>query len=456
MVIDSATRGDSPTKDESCFTECLSILSASAPPRPPSECHQQVILLTFPNRTIQSVRWSSRISRLGSRFAVHLHRLFWGKREHFIRHAAVQLLLLCLLPFFASLSGCDRQDQQTGSTERLRPVRWQEVTLAPANTTRTFSGVVKGDHDALLSFHVPGTILALHVEVGDRTSKGQVLAELNAEDYELKVKRAQAALTGARTRAQNATAKYKRLLTLHGTQNVSQEALEIARTSAQNLRAEVESVEKDLQLAKRQLVYTKLTSPGSCSVAEIHSELNEYVRPVDGVIRVVCGSGFEVDVAVPEHFIHRVEVGAPVTVIIESFQDSPIQGVVEDVGVASNHTVSTFPVTVRLLESIPRLRLGMSALAVFSVTAMSEGTGILVPASAVLGDHDGPFVFVLEGQDATVALVRRRLVTLGAPTSEGLQIIDGLQPGERVVTAGTRWLEDGQRVSLRRSVVDQR
>ncbi len=91
----------------------------------------------------------------------------------------------------------------------------------------------------------------------------------------------------------------------------------------------------------------------------------------------------------------------------------------------------------------------MAAEVTFRFSATGEqGRGVIVPSTAIGEDRQGRFVFALEPTDGDFAIARRRAVQLGEPISEGIVVLDGLQVGELVATAGTHFLEDGQRVRL--------
>ena len=114
---------------------------------------------------------------------------------------------------------------------------------------------------------------------------------------------------------------------------------------------------------------------------------------------------------------------------------------VTEVGVAVTGAASTFQVTVRLDESDPGIRSGMAAEVTFRVQS-AAGEIIIVPGVAVGEDDRGRFVYVVERGDGGSAVVRRRSVEVGRLV-EGIEIVNGLEPGELIVTAGVRRLSEG-------------
>jgi RND family efflux transporter MFP subunit len=177
-------------------------------------------------------------------------------------------------------------------------------------------------------------------------------------------------------------------------------------------------------------------------------EVNENVQVGKIVMEVVCGSRLEVEVGIPEVFIARVKKGSAVTATFDAIPGLRFPAVVTKVGVASGQTGTTFPVTVQLQQSVPGFRSGLAAEVTFRFEGRKGEARILVPSVAVGEDRDGRYVYVVEGIQDGHGRVKRRSVVIGELSAEGLEIIDGLSDGTRIVTAGVRRIHDGQQVRL--------
>jgi len=101
-----------------------------------------------------------------------------------------------------------------------------------------------------------------------------------------------------------------------------------------------------------------------------------------------------------------------------------------------------------LQQRVPGFRSGLAAEVTFRFEGRKGQARMLVPPVAVGEDRDGRFVFVVEEIEGGLGIVRRRPVVVGELTAEGLEILDGLVDGERIVTAGVRRLHDGRKVRL--------
>lgn len=334
----------------------------------------------------------------------------------------------------------------------LRPVRTTTVEASDGDRLRLFAGVARAGLESELSFRVAGTIARLPAVVGGEVERGELLAALDPADYELRVQEALAALAQAEAAARNAEADYDRVRALYENNNVSRRELDAARAGSESSAAAVEAAAKRLEQARRQLAYTRLSSPVAGTVAARNVELNENVQAGQTVVLLTAGAQPEVAVSLPEQLIADVAIGQPVEVTFPALPEARFDAVVTEVASAAVGAATTFSVVVQLLDADPDIRSGMAAEVAFRFTAGRprdrDGGRVMVPIVAVGEDREGRYVFVLEEAGDGEGVVRRRGVAVGELTADGIEILDGLEPGERIVTAGVRRLSDGERVLL--------
>jgi RND family efflux transporter MFP subunit len=139
-----------------------------------------------------------------------------------------------------------------------------------------------------------------------------------------------------------------------------------------------------------------------------------------------------------------------VTVSCDAVQDKEFIATVREVGVAATGVGTTFPVTVRLDTKEAEIRPGMAATVAFLFESRDEREIFLIPSHAVAEDRDGRFVFVVEPihDQPNLGIVRRRTVTVGELTHDGLEVFTGLSDGDLVITAGISRIEEGQKVKM--------
>lgn len=353
-------------------------------------------------------------------------------------------VLICMLALTVAACGGD----EPAPEDQLRPVRYFMVDGDSGTRVRSFSGLSKSSTESRISFKVSGTVTNVPVQIGQRLQAGDLIAELDRATFDLQSQQAQAALVEAEANFRRAAANYERTKGLYANDNASLNDLESARAGAESAEAMVESASKALEIARLNTSYTRLTADTDCSIASLDVEVNENVSAGQQVAVVSCGDQFEVTVDLPESLIGSVDIGTDATIRFGAIPNQTFSGKVSEVAVASAAGTAGFPVVIRILESSSALRSGLAADVSFMFGA-SEGNGAFVlPVNAVVNNPDGTFVYVAEPSGDGEATVSRRPVQLGELTQLGIEVVDGVSIGDRVITAGISVIRDGQRVLL--------
>ena len=355
----------------------------------------------------------------------------------------MKILMACACALL--VAGCGAAQEET--EERLRPVRYQVVAADVAGRMRSFTGTSKSTRESRLSFKVSGTATSVPAQIGQQLKQGDLIAQLDAADYVLQVEQAQASLIESQAGERNALSNYERTKGLYANENASLNDLDSARANAESANAQVKAAMKALEIARLNESYTRLYSADECSIASIDIEVNENVSAGQQIAVVSCGDEFEVSLNVPESVIAQIDQYTPTSVAFGAIPGVQFSGEVTEVSTAGSS--AAFPVVVRVHEKHPALRSGLAADVTFQFDTPTVGNAFVLPVSAVVRNPDGTFVYL--AQPATTsgeAEIERRTVTLGELTDDGIEILDGLSPGDRVVTAGVTIVREGQRVLI--------
>ena len=354
----------------------------------------------------------------------------------------VALCCIGLVALPALLAGCG--EEAPAPELPLRTVRHVTVTPEPDRRIRSFSGVSRAAQQASLSFKLAGTIRMLDAAVGDSVRKGQIIATLDPSGFRLQLQQAEAELLRAEAERRNAAVNYERTKGLYENRSASRTELDAARAASESTNALVSAAARAVELAKLNLSYTSLGAGQDCSVVDVVADVGENVGAGQPVVVVNCGAHLEVAITVPETLIASFSPGLPGEIAFDALPGRAFRGVVSEVGVAADGTA--FPVTVRM-EGSEEVRSGLAAQVDFAFDR-GESTTIL-PAASVAEDERGRFVYTLvDGDEAGVGVIRRKPIEVGELTSRGLEVISGVSPGDRVVTAGISVIRDGMKVRV--------
>ena len=138
-----------------------------------------------------------------------------------------------------------------------------------------------------------------------------------------------------------------------------------------------------------------------------------------------------------------------VEVTFSALSDRSFKGIISEVSYAISRQTSTYPVVVKLEGDTRSIRPGMAASVTFSINtaSLTNPDLLLVPSQAVGEDEQGTFVYALQAADDHY-LATRRSVVVGQLSFGGFEILEGLEEGELVATAGLQTLLDSMKVQL--------
>jgi len=331
-------------------------------------------------------------------------------------------------------------------TEIIRPVRTEQVFSTGGERVRTFSGIVQSGKESKLSFKVAGTVQKMNLDIGSKVRNGQLLIKLDPTDYEIRVKEAENKRDLARAAEVQAESNYERVRALYENRSASKSALDAARASYESAHEQDNIAKKRRKLAENQLEYTFLKAPAIGAISDIMVEENENVQAGQPVLILTSGSDFEVKIAMPEVLIAKVREGDDVIVTLDATKNKKFKAKISEVGVTSVAYTTTYPVMVRFIETDPDIRSGMAAEVMLTFKALSDRECYMVPPGAVSEDRSGRFVFVVEPADTGFGIVHKKTVVIGELTPDGLEVLEGLQDGDHLVTAGVSRIQDSLKV----------
>ncbi len=338
---------------------------------------------------------------------------------------------LALLALAATGAACGGEEPKP---EIVRPVRAMRIETANAFDERWFPGRAQASQEVNLAFEVPGQLIERPVSIGDQVEEGQVLARLDPRDYQNDVSAARA----ARDRSK---ANYERRAQAAKTGAVALQDVDDAR-------AVFEATEAAVRIAEKALEDSVLRARFSGSVAATYVENFQNVQAKQAIIRVLDTSSVEMWINIPESLISFSPYVRDIVVKFDAFPDREVPAEITEVSNEASLTTRTYPVKLRMeqpddIEILPGMA-GQARGRVDTPRAAST-TGVEIPLSALgTDDNEGSFVWVIDEASGTVA---RRTVQVERPSARGA-VVEGLEVGEWIATAGAATLVEGQKVRM--------
>jgi RND family efflux transporter MFP subunit len=349
-----------------------------------------------------------------------------------------------VLPLFA-LTACGEKDLSEQMTEVVRPVKTLVIQAPEAGGQRSFPGRVEAANRATISFQVPGKITQLLVKEGELVKADQTLARLDPKDYQIVVNDRSASY-------QRAEADFRRARGLV-------EKGHISRSDFDKLEADFKNAATLLEQARNDLEYTELKAPFSGSIAKRLVDNFEQVNAKQDIIELRDLDDLEIKFQVPERIVQRIKRRTPDDVrsdaarrVHASFEGLPgktFDLTFKEAATQADPQTQTFEATFGLrrpteLQILP----GMTATVLVDLSGIVDvgKTSHLIPASAVVADSRlEPRVWLVDAESMTV---KPRKVKTGKMSGRDIEILEGLEPGDRIVTAGVAYIVEGMKVTL--------
>lgn len=286
-------------------------------------------------------------------------------------------------------------------------------------------GTAKANESVTLTAKVTDTVSRVHFEDGDYVETGAVLVELTNQEEEAQLAEAQANLDDANSQLRRLQDLSKRGLT-------AASDLDVARTTAAAAEARLNSVLAQLQDRVVQAPFSGLlgfreVSPGTL------------VTPTTEITTLDDVSTIKLDFTVPETFLGAMSPGARVVARSASYPDREFDGVVRTVGSRVDPVTRAIAVRAQIPNEDRALRPGM-LLTVHVV--MAERTALLIPESAVYQMEDRAYVYRVDSDRRA----HEHEIKLGERRVGRVEVLDGLEEGDLIVTEGIVKLRDGMPV----------
>ncbi|MFB9080150.1 efflux RND transporter periplasmic adaptor subunit [Flavobacterium procerum] len=327
-----------------------------------------------------------------------------------------------VLSMLLILFSCTSKDSQKLSD--AIPVRIQSISSDTDSYPREYIGTVESEKTVDVSFILPGTIEQMYAAEGQKVKKGQLLARLNITSQ----KNAHDLLVAALKQAQDA---YKRLSSMHEDKSLPEIQFVDVKTKLEQARASEEIARKNLQQCT-------IYAPQSGVVGKKYLETGANVMPGSPVYTIMNIENVKIKAAIPEGEISDMREGNKAKVIISALGDAVFEGMLIEKGVTANPVSHTYDIKLLVKNPSGRIVPGMVCRTYLGSTASTSS--IIVPITAVQVDYSGKrFVWLMSKENKAVY----KEVKLGSLSQNGVEIIDGLQDGDNLITAGYQNISEG-------------
>ncbi|RAJ91005.1 RND family efflux transporter MFP subunit [Larkinella arboricola] len=328
-------------------------------------------------------------------------------------------------------------------------IRYEAVRLTASRPTRELNlpGELESYYETDLYPRVSSYVKALHADIGDRVSQGQVLAELEAPELTANLTEAFSKVKAAEAVYGASKGTYQRVLRTSKTLGaISPVDLDAARTRAISDSLAVVAANAHYSSVQQLVSYLKITAPFTGVITDRRLSPGAFVGPggQNGVpiLKIKQLDRLRLRIAVPEAYLGDIRRGNPVRFTVRSFPNQTFTGRISRVANSVRPETRSELVEIDFQNKGGKLKPGMFASARLPVSASGEGS-LYVPKSAVVSTMDRTFVIKVVNGKAV-----RTTVQKGDDAAGQTQVFGEVKPGEIILKTASEELTDGTSVNI--------
>lgn len=368
-------------------------------------------------------------------------------RSRALRRNGVTLAALLLTGVaMSTLAACTREgDAKVADTELETTVGPENLAFVELDTIESgplLSGALAAERQATVRAEIGGTVLETFVEEGERVSRGQVLARLDATNFQDAFLSARSALTTAETNASTAQRELERMQRLHEAGAIAERDLEQARNGASAAASQLADAKARFVAAEKALNDRRVRAPFSGVIAVRQVSAGDIVAPGGPMFDVIDPSSMRLEASVPATQLSALRIGAPVSFTVGGYPGREFVGRITRVSPVADPATRQVGIYVSIPNAGQTLVGGLFA---EGRVATERRNALVVPAGALDITGVRPFVVRLKA-----GKVERVDVELGLrdDESERVEVKSGLAKGDTLLVGAARGISPGTPVKV--------
>jgi len=322
------------------------------------------------------------------------------------------------------------EQKETLNSKEFKFVGLTPVTLSQFDHFIRVQGKLDGDQNAGVFAEVPGTVTLKFADVGNRVSKGQVLAQIDDKQY-------RSQLEGLETQYKFAADMFDKQKRLWDQKIGSEVQYLQSKTTKESLEMQIASL-------RQQIEKFKIKSPIDGTIEECNIKVGAVVSPDPrlAAYRVVEFKNLKVTAEVSEAYSSRVQKGDKLSVLFPDV-NKQVDAEVAFVSKYINPVNRTFMIEAKISSNSPDLKANM--IAILQINDYHSDNSILIPMNVIQTDIAGSYVYVTRTRDQYHAAYKQP-ITIGNSYNGIAEILHGLSDGDKVISTGFQELVDGEYV----------
>ena len=323
-------------------------------------------------------------------------------------------------------------------------VKVSSISQDNNNSFLSASGKIEAVKSANLSTRVMGFVNKIHVNVGDKVKKGQLLLSINNVDLEAKLAQVNASITEATAAYQNSEKDYNRFTALFNDNSASQKELDDVTANYNMTKARLEAANQNKNEVNAQFSYVNIRAPFNGVVTNKFIKAGNMANPGVPLLSVESPSNFQVIAMVPESDISNIKSGITVSVLVKSLGET-LSGKVSEISTSAKNTGGQYLVKVTLEKTNVNILSGMFSTVQFPIEKTEKSSSVvLIPQTAIITHGSLKGVYTVSEQNTALL----RWLRLGKSYGDKVEVLSGLTIEESYIVSAESKLSNGAKVSI--------
>ena len=354
----------------------------------------------------------------------------------------IYLLTLTTASLFITSCGSEDKKQVADNSPTIS-VKVNQVETNKNSPLLNVSGKIQATNSADLSTRMMGYVTKVHVNVGDKVNKGQLLISINNADLQAKRAQVNAGITEATAAFNNAQKDYNRFKNLFADNSASQKEMDDITAHFEMAKARLESASQMKNEINAQLSYSNITALFSGTITSKNIETGDITNPGMTLISIETPGNFEVMAMIPETEISDINKGTTVDVLVKSINKT-LKGKVAEVSTSSKNTGGQYLVKIDLDKTDASILSGMFTTVQFPLEQKASSTMVLIPLEAIITNGQLSGVYTIS-QSNTAML---RWLRLGRTFGNHVEVLSGLNADEAYIVSAEGKLFNGAKITI--------
>lgn len=305
-----------------------------------------------------------------------------------------------------------------------------EIKTNPFDHYIRVQGKLDGDQNASVFAEVQGTVSAKYADVGQKVVKGQVLAQIDDQQF--------------RSQIESLETQYKFSTDMFDKQKRLWDQKIGSEVQYMQSKTTKESLDRQISSLRQQVEKYKIKSPVTGTIEECNIKVGGVVSPDprSAAYRVVAFKNLKASAEVSEAYSSRVQTGDKLIVLFPDIKKQ-FESKIDFVSKYINPVNRTFIIETKISDGIQDMKANM--IAIIQINDYHSDNAILVPMNVIQTDVSGSYVYVVRQKDKFSAAIKQPVV-IGNSYNGVAEIIEGLSVGDKVVSTGFQELIDGEYV----------